>query len=307
MRGMFQAGRADARRQAERRVVGGGKRLVVVLHPHDAGDRPENLLAVDAHRSGGLGEKRRLQVEAGLFARQHARRQRRAWRLRPCRCRCRNCPGRAGSGRRPGRYACRPCSASSTTRPLSRSVTAATNLSWMPSVTTMRDDAVQRWPVEKKAPLTATSTATLRSASSSTTSGFLPPISSWNLRMCSTQAAATFLPVPTEPVKVMASMRGIVEDGVADHRAAAHDEVEHAFRNAGARDDVGKRPGRARHEVGRLEDDAIAVGERRRDLPGGNGDREIPRRDDADDADRLAGQLDVNAGPRRRQLFACRA
>ncbi len=49
----------------------------------------------------------------------------------------------------------------------------------MPSVTISREEAVQRWPVEKNAPLTAASTATLRSASSSTTSGFLPPISSW--------------------------------------------------------------------------------------------------------------------------------
>ena len=30
----------------------------------------------------------------------------------------------------------------------------------MPSVTISRDEAVQRWPVEKKAPLTAQSTAT---------------------------------------------------------------------------------------------------------------------------------------------------
>ena len=36
-----------------------------------------------------------------------------------------------------------------------RSVIAATNLSWMPSVTIRREDAVQRWPVEKNAPLTA--------------------------------------------------------------------------------------------------------------------------------------------------------
>jgi hypothetical protein len=68
---------------------------------------------------------------------------------------------------------------------------------------------VQRCPVEKKAPLTAQSTAVARSASSSTTSGFLPPISSWNLRMCSTLAAATRLPVATEPVKVTASMSGL--------------------------------------------------------------------------------------------------
>ncbi len=73
----------------------------------------------------------------------------------------------------------------------------------------MRDDAVQRWPVEKKAELTAASTATVRSASSSTTNGFLPPISSWYLRLCSTEASATRLPVPVEPVNVIAWISGL--------------------------------------------------------------------------------------------------
>ncbi len=54
-------------------------------------------------------------------------------------------------------------------------------------------------------------------------------------------------------------------------------------------EDVDQRPGAARHQVGRLDHHRVAVAERRRDLPGGNGDREVPRRDDADDADRLAG------------------
>ena len=74
-------------------------------------------------------------------------------------------------------------------------------------VTISRDEAVQRWPVEKNAPLTAHSTAVFRSASSRITSGFLPPISSWNLAMRAIALAATCLPVSTEPVKVMASTR----------------------------------------------------------------------------------------------------
>ena len=74
----------------------------------------------------------------------------------------------------------------------------------MPSVTMTRDDAVQRCPVEKNADCATVSTATLRSASSSTTVGFLPPISSWNLRITLTLASATRRPVFTEPVKVMA-------------------------------------------------------------------------------------------------------
>jgi hypothetical protein len=63
---------------------------------------------------------------------------------------------------------------------------------------------------------------------------------------------------------------------------------------------------RSRAPVGRLEDDGVAVGQRRRDLPRRDRDREIPRRDDADDADRLARDLDVDAGTHLGNLLAGR-
>jgi hypothetical protein len=47
----------------DRRVVRDGERLVVVLHPDHRGDRPEDLLAVDAHGRVRLREKRGLQVK----------------------------------------------------------------------------------------------------------------------------------------------------------------------------------------------------------------------------------------------------
>ena len=97
---------------------------------------------------------------------------------------------------------------------------------------------------------------------------------------------------------------GIVDQRFADDRAAPHHEVEHAGGNAGLRQDLGERPRAARHEVRRLEHDGVAVRERGRDLPGRNRDRKIPRRDEADDADRLARHLDVDAGAHRRQLLA---
>src|SRR5438105_2055017 len=80
----------------------------------------------------------------------------------------------------------------------------------MPLVTISREAAVQRCPVEKNALLTAHSTATFRSASSRITSGFLPPISSWNffIGRDATQAAATLWPVTTEPVKLIAATSG---------------------------------------------------------------------------------------------------
>ncbi len=88
-----------------------------------------------------------------------------------------------------------------------------------------------------------------------------------------------------------------VEDRLADHRAGAHDEVEDALGQAGAVEDVGERPAAARHQVGRLEHYRVAVDDCRRDLPGGNGDREVPRRDQADDAERLALHHHLDAGP----------
>src|SRR6185503_18455893 len=97
----------------------------------------------------------------------------------------------------------------------------------------------------------------------------------------------------------------IVDHRLADDAAASHHQVEDAFGHAGVDDDLGQRPGRAWDELGRLEHDAVAVGERRRDLPRGDRNRKIPRRDDADDAYRLAGDLDVDARTDRRNFFAC--
>ena len=56
--------------------------------------------------------------------------------------------------------------------------------------------------------------------------------------------------------------------------------------------------------IGGLEDDGVAVGQGRRDLPGGDGDREVPRRDQGDDADRLARDLDLDAGAHGGELLA---
>ena len=75
----------------------------------------------------------------------------------------------------------------------------------MPSVTIRRLDAVQRWPVWKNAPSTAQVTAVSRSASSSTTSGFLPPISHCTGIMRAMARLRDSRPVGTEPVNEIAS------------------------------------------------------------------------------------------------------
>ena len=78
----------------------------------------------------------------------------------------------------------------------------------MPACTISRDEAVQRWPVEKKAPFRQAATARSRSASSITSIGFLPPISSCSFFMPSAPARAIMRPVWAEPVKEIAAMSG---------------------------------------------------------------------------------------------------
>ena len=94
--------------------------------------------------------------------------------------------------------------------------------SWMPAVTISRLLAVQRWPVEKNAPCIAQSTATSRSASSSTTSGFLPPISSCTRpQPLRRMPAATPAPIAAEPVKVTPRDPRRPPQPLADHASRA--------------------------------------------------------------------------------------
>ncbi len=63
----------------------------------------------------------------------------------------------------------------------------------------------------------------------------------------------------------------------------------------------------ARHRgrlFGGLEQQRVAEGERGRDLPCGDGDGEVPRRDQADHADRLAAGLHADVRPHRREVLA---
>src|SRR4051812_24855953 len=56
-------------------------------------------------------------------------------------------------------------------------------------------------------------------------------------------------------------------------------------------------PWARRCEIRWLDHDRVAERERRGDLPRRNRQREVPWRDEADDPDRLAPDLDVDAGP----------
>ena len=96
----------------------------------------------------------------------------------------------------------------------------------------------------------------------------------------------------------------MVEDRLTNHRAPPDNQIEHALRNAGAHDDLGQRMGGSGHEIRGLEHHRVSVGEGRRDFPGRDRDREIPWRNDSDDADRLARDLDVDVRPHAGELLA---
>ncbi len=129
------------------------------------------------------------------------------------------------------------------------------------------------------------------SASSKTITGALPPSSRCTrLRSCDA-ASATSMPARTEPVIATIGGRLVRDQRAAGVAVAAHD-VEDAGRQV-LRADLGEQRRAGGRGVAGLEDDRVAAGQRRGDLPDHHHQRVVPRRDLADHADRLA------ADPRR--------
>src|SRR5262249_21320004 len=62
--------------------------------------------------------------------------------------------------------------------------------------------------------------------------------------------------------------------------------------------------GAAGNEIRGFEDHGVALGESRRDLPRGDGERKVPRRDNSDDPERLSRDLDVDIWPDAREFLA---
>ena len=89
-----------------------------------------------------------------------------------------------------------------------------------------------------------------------------------------------------------------------DRFLVAVDDVEHAGRQAGFDQQLGKPHRHRRIALRRLEDEGIAAGERRREFPHRNHGREIERRDAGDDAERLAHGIEIDAGAGAFGVFA---
>ncbi|MNE01620.1 hypothetical protein D3C80_940660 [compost metagenome] len=77
--------------------------------------------------------------------------------------------------------------------------------------------------------------------------------------------------------------------GLAHGVAEARQHVEHASRNAGLDGQLGDADAGQRRLLGRFEDDRVAGGQRRAELPAGHQQGEVPRHDGGDHAHRLTG------------------
>ena len=95
----------------------------------------------------------------------------------------------------------------------------------------------------------------------------------------------------------------IVEDRV-DRFLVAVDDVENAGRPARLDEQFAEPHRHARIALGGLQDEGVAAGDRRRELPERDHRREVERRDAADDAERLAHRIEIDAGAGAVGIFA---
>ncbi len=96
---------------------------------------------------------------------------------------------------------------------------------------------------------------------------------------------------------------GIVEDGV-DRFLVAVDDIEDAGRPARLDEQFAEPHRHAGIALRRFQDEGVAAGDRRRELPQRDHRGEIERRDAGDDAERLAHRIEVDAGAGAIGVFA---
>ena len=141
--------------------------------------------------------------------------------------------------------------------------------------------------------------AASRSASLKMMLGALPPSSSETFLRFFEAPAAIFL-----PTSVRAGEGDLVDVEVVDERGArvaeAGQDVDDAGGDAGLEQQLAEVERGERGLLGGLEHDGVAGGDRRDDLEGRHGQREVPRHDAGDDADRLATGVGVELAARHR-------
>ena len=155
------------------------------------------------------------------------------------------------------------------------------NASYTCSCTSIRRVAVHFWPADQNAPANAASAARSSSASGKTTNGLWPPSSSCTRQFRAVASLRTAWPTGTDPVKEIARTSGFDDELGPDRRTCAGEHVQYAGRQAGLCEGLRDVEAGAGRLVSELEHDGVPIDERGCELPDGDRDREVPRRDQA--------------------------
>ena len=113
------------------------------------------------------------------------------------------------------------------------------------------------------------------------------------LQVARAAACTISLPTSVEPVNATLSTSGCAASAAPAVSPKPGDHVDHAVGHAGLGDQLGQPQRGQRGLLGRLEHHGVAGGQRRAELPRGHQQREVPRDDLPDDADRLAQRVGV--------------
>ena len=181
-----------------------------------------------------------------------------------------------------------------------RSTSRSANSSLTLSCTKTRAPAMQHWPWLKNTAPCVPASAASRSASPKTMLGDFPPSSSDTRLRFPFAASTIFWPVVCSPVNVILSTSGVRGERRTRRLAEARDHVDDPRRKADLGDQLGEAKGGERRLLGGLEDDRVPGRERRAELVAAHEEREVPGDDRADDADRLAPHVRVEAAEGRR-------
>lgn len=135
---------------------------------------------------------------------------------------------------------------------------------------------MQVWPAAAKMPDATPASAASKSASSKTILGDFPPSSSVTCLRSPAAALLIAFPAVSEPVKAILAMSGWLTRGGAHVLARAAHDVHDARRETRQLEELGECDGGSAGELGRLDDEGVAGGQARRQLPRQEQQRRVP-------------------------------
>ena len=164
----------------------------------------------------------------------------------------------------------------------------------------IRERAQQSWPALPNTAIGADRAAASRSASMKMTLADLPPSSSVTRLIDSAAPAAIRRPTSVDPVKAILATSGCSTSRCPTTRPGPATTLTTPGRDARLERELGEPQRRQRRQLGGLQHERVAGRQAGRHLPGGDRQREVPRDDQADDAERLAEREVDAAGDRDR-------